>query len=69
MRNARRCNFFGSAISDLIGTKSANSNQSIYGHGFIHLVVFDDDRFLMLAMRTFKSASVVVGRLVCLLVQ
>jgi hypothetical protein len=31
------------------------------GHGFIRLVVFENDRFLMLAMRTFKCASVVVG--------
>ena len=35
---------------NFIGAESTNSNQSMYGHGFIRLVVFDDDRFLMLAM-------------------
>ena len=34
---------------NFIGAESTNSDQSMYGHGFIRLVVFDDDRFLMLA--------------------
>ena len=34
---------------NFIGAESSNGDQSMYGHSFIRLLVFDDDRFLLLA--------------------